>query len=192
MTADLEMTMQSGSSTCVHRRSSTAAYIRVLALAALGVLLGGCFISNEAKFPLATAAPVFGEGGRFLGYDRVDSGFKPGGTFTIKHNSDGGYQFVADNGDTLPISFHRISDGVYVGQNKDDQIKGYQYAIFRVTGAETLVIHPQCSEQDKAKLAEFGVVFNSDSECAIDRVSDPAGLFATLKLGEPASKFTRE
>ena len=172
------------------RRTSTR--IRVVAIFALGVLLGGCFISNEAKFPLATSAPLFGEGGRFVGYDRVEGGFKRGGTFTIKHGGDGSYQFIADNGDTLPISFHQVADGLYVGQNKDDQIKGYNYAIFRMTGAETLVFHPQCREQDKAKLVGFGVVFDGESECRIDRVTDLAGLFAALKLGEPVSKVMRE
>jgi hypothetical protein len=43
---------------------STHAFV----LAALSVTLGGCFYSSEMKFPLSSAAPALGEGGRYTLY----------------------------------------------------------------------------------------------------------------------------
>jgi Deacetylase PdaC len=50
---------------------------------------------------------------------------------------------------------------------------------------------PQCDGQDQAKLATFGVAVTRGFECSIDGVADPAGLFATLELGQPVSKMVR-
>jgi hypothetical protein len=61
-----------------------------------------------------------------------------------------------------------------------------------INGNEAHLYVPQCNDQDKAKLAGFGVAPLGRYECGIDRVADPAELFAGLNLREPASKMVRE
>jgi hypothetical protein len=54
---------------------------------------------------------------------------------------------------------------------------------------------PQRDQQDKAKLAALGVELRGglrSLECPIDRVVDPAALFAHLNLAEPAEKLVRQ
>ena len=38
-------------------------------VAALGFLLAGCFTSQTPKFPLASAVPLFGDGGRYIMFE---------------------------------------------------------------------------------------------------------------------------
>jgi hypothetical protein len=51
---------------------------------------------------------------------------------------------------------------------------------------------PQCDKQDPAVLSANGVVQRDKFECSIDKVTDPAKLFAALTAGEPTSKLVPE
>ncbi len=64
--------------------------------------------------------------------------------------------------------------------------------VFRFSGNEALLYAPQCSDQDRVKMELLGVEVNSQFECTIDHVTDPAGLFGKVDLGEPVSKMVRE
>ncbi len=162
--------------------------------ALLAPLLAGCFMSNAPKFPLAGAAAPFGAEARFGLYERgEDKIFTRQETVVVKRRSDGGYDFVNEKGEAVPISLHDIGNGRFVGQSKSEKDRvGYSYLVFRMNGPEVLVYLPDCGEQDKALLARFNVDVRSGDECAIDRIADPAGLFAAVELGEPNSKMMKE
>jgi hypothetical protein len=165
-----------------------------LLLAGLGVLLAGCFQSEQPRFPLASAAAPFGEGGRYVVYEWVAGDrFDRQEVFVITRRSDGGYDFGNEKGETLTMSLHALGGNLFVGQaspSKDQP--GYGYVVFRVTDSEALLYAPQCDKQDKAILDAAGVQMNGQYECVIDRVADPAALFRRLDLGDPASKLMRE
>jgi len=167
---------------------------RPIALTAT-LLLSGCFFSETPKFPAESGVAVFGDGGRYQGYERMDAdNYKKDEVMVVKRRPDGGYDFVNEKGEVQPISFHPIAGGNFVAQATAPE-KGkshYGYVIFRVAGNEAFVYIPDCQKQDKAQLEKLGVVFVGQYECTIDRVTDPAAFFASLKLGEPTSKIVRE
>src|SRR5262249_22074315 len=154
------------------RRLRASTCIRLLACAALGVLLGGCFYSTAPKFPLASGAPAFGEGGRYVMYsERIEGDrYRRSEQVVMTRRSDGGYQFMNDKGEGAAIYFHSIPGGLYVAQSWDESLTRYDYAVVRVTSTEALVFIPQCDQQDKAKLASLGVEVRG-LECPIDRVA---------------------
>jgi hypothetical protein len=165
-----------------------------LLLAVLGMLLAGCFQSEQPRFPLAAAAAPFGEGGRYVVYEWVAGDrFDRQEVFVITRRADGGYDFANEKGETLTMSLHALGGDLFVGQaspSKDQP--GYGYVVFRMTDSEALLYAPQCDKQDKAVLKAAGVQMNGEYECVIDRVADPAALFRQLDLGDPASKLIRE
>jgi hypothetical protein len=168
--------------------------LSVFAALAASFLLSGCFFSETPKFPVASAAAAFGDGGRFQGYDRTDDGgYKKAdeAIITVKRRGDGGYDFVNEKDEVQPISFHPIAGGNFVGQAIEDGKSRYAYVIFRIAGNEAFIYVPDCDRQDKAQLEKLGVTIGK-FECGIDRVADPAAFFASLTLGEPASKLVRE
>jgi hypothetical protein len=160
----------------------------------LAPLLSACFISAAPKFPLAGAAAPFGAEARFGLYERgEDKNFARQETLIVKRRPDGAYDFINEKKEAVPISLHDVGRGRFVGQSKADKDKpGYGYIVFTVNGPEVLVYLPDCAEQDKALLVRLGVEIRTGDECAIDRVADPAGLFAAAELGEPNSKMVRE
>jgi hypothetical protein len=163
-----------------------------LALAA-SLVLSGCFFSVTPKFPAASAVAVFGDGGRFQTYERTDGdNYKKDEVMVVKRLADGGYDFVNEKGEAQPISFHRISDGVFVGQAQEKGKSHYGYVVFRVAGNEAFVYLPACDKQDAAVIEKLGVSIRGQYECTIDRVTDPVAFFAALTLGDPASKLVRE
>jgi hypothetical protein len=166
----------------------------VVLAALLAPLLSACFMSEAPKFPLASAAAPFGAEARFGLYERgEDKIFARQETVVVKRRSDGGYDFVNDKGEAVPISLHDIGNGRFAGQSKSEKDRAdYSYLVFRMNGPEVLVYLPDCGEQDKALLARFNVDVRSGDECAIDRVADPAGLLAAVELGEPNSKLMKE
>jgi hypothetical protein len=174
--------------------SRSSALAASFAAVAACLLLSGCFSSETPKFPLASAAAPFGDGGRYQGYERTDGdNFKKDEIITVKRRTDGGYDFVNQKGEVQPISFHRVAGENFVGQASPETGKTrYAYVIFRVAGNEAFVYLPDCEKQDKAQMEKLGVVFVGRYECAIDRVADPAAFFASLTLGEPTSKLVRE
>ena len=171
---------------------SRAASLFLVAL--LPLLLSGCFISEEPKFPLAGAAAPFGEGGRYGVFERVDGNqYKRQEAFVVKRRADGAYDFINEKGEVLTISFHPLSDGQFIGQAKSDKDQpGYGYVVFRFSGNEALLYAPQCSDQDKVKMELLGVEVNGQFECVVDHVTDLAGLFDKVDIGEPVSKMVRE
>ncbi len=173
--------------------TTNASALRLLTVVALALLLSGCFISGEPKFPLAGAAAPFGEGGRYVVYEHLgDDRYKRQEVFVIKRQGDRSYEFANEKGETLAISLHALGDGLFVGQAKEKDKADYAYVVFRVAGSDAILFAPQCSDQDKDALTSLGVKRNDRFECAIDRVADPAGLFKRLDLGKPVSKLVRE
>jgi hypothetical protein len=171
----------------------TLRFVPVLAAAA-GLLLSGCFMSEQPKFPMATAVAAFGDGGRYQVYERLkEDTYGNVEMIEIRHRADGRYDFVNPKGEAQPISLHPLANGNFVGQaTSPEDGRGYGYVVFRTVGAETFIFVPQCSSQDKAKLDSLGVVAAGRYECRIDKVADPAAFFASLALGEPTSKMVRE
>ena len=171
--------------------------VRALLFTAMSVLLAGCFESEQPKFPLASAAAPFGEGGRYVVYERVaNDQFQRQEVFVIKRRPDRAYDFVNEKGEVIWISLHAIGGDLFAGQANSEQEKdkdkpAYAYVVFSVTGSEALLHVPQCDEQDNATLATFQVEIGR-FECMIDRVADPSGLFKRLELGKPVSKLMRE
>jgi hypothetical protein len=166
----------------------------LLVLTAIGVLLTGCFQSEQPKFPLANAAAPFGEGGRYVVYERVAGDrFERQEVFVITRRADHAYDFVNEKGETLTISLHALDSDRFVGQARPDKTQpGYGYVVFRITGNEVALYLPQCDKQDKSVLKAAGAEMNGEYECIVDRVSDPAALFTRLNLGDPTSKLMRE
>jgi hypothetical protein len=171
--------------------------VRALLFAAAGVLLAGCFESEQPKFPLASAVAPFGEGGRYVVYERVENDqYRRQEVFVIKRRPDRAYDFVNEKDEVVTISLHALGGDLFAGQasnekEKDKDKPAYAYVVFRVTGSEALLHVPQCDEQDKAMLATLEVEIGR-FECMIDRVADPSGLFKRLELGKPMSKLVRE
>jgi hypothetical protein len=163
-------------------------------LTAIGLLLAGCFQSNEPKFPLAGAAAPLEEGGRYAVYERgPDDRYQRQEVVVIKRRGDGAYDFIDEKDETQTVSFHALGGDLFVAQAKDDNDQpGYGYAVLRMAGGEAAVYVPQCDAQDKAALAASGVEVNGQQECILDRVGDAAGLFKRLALGDPVSKLVRE
>jgi hypothetical protein len=160
---------------------------------AMSLLLSGCFSAQVEKLPLASAVPAFDDGGSYELFERVDGDhYERQETFVVKRRGDGGYDFVSEKGDVQPIWFHPLTGEYYVGQAKAEKDrKGYVFTIFRILPDEAFFYMPQCDDQDKAKLASFGVELAGRFECLIDNVAEPIGLFAALKLGQPVSKMVR-
>jgi hypothetical protein len=165
----------------------------LLAVAALSILLSACLSSEQPKFPASSAVATFGTGGRYVVFEHVGGGkFQKQRMVTVKPMLDGSYEFVGGK-TVLPISFHDVGNGVIVGQAKPDEKKqGYGYLILTRNGKEMLLHLPQCDKQDAAVLSAHGVVHRDKFECSIDKVSDPAKLFAAIVPGDPTTKMVPE
>ena len=166
----------------------------LLLLTATCLLLAGCFQSEQAKFPLASAAAPLHDGGRYVVYERgPDNTYRRQEVLEIKHRGDGAYDFVNEKGETLTISFHALSGDLFVGQAKGENDQpGYGYTVVRIAGNEAVFYVPQCDDQDKPMLAAASVEVSGQLECIIDRVADAPALFKRLDPGAPVSKLLRE
>jgi hypothetical protein len=170
---------------------------RVLSLflaAAVPLFLSGCFISEQPKLSLATAAAPFGEGGRYGVFERGDGNqYRRQEAFVVKRRPNGAYDFTNEKGEAIEISFHPMGGDRFLSQAKAEKDQpGYGYAVFRFAGNEAFLYAPQCSDQDKAKMEALGVEVNGQFECVIEGVKDAIGLFGFVDLGEPVSKMVRE
>jgi len=164
----------------------------LLALAA-SFLVAGCFYSESPKFPIQTAVPALGEGGRFQTYQRVEGeNFRKDDVIVLRRRPDGAYALIEDKGETSATSFHPIAGGFHVGQAREKDKSRFEYVVVRVTGNEVFLFHPQCDEQDKVQMERLGVVFAGEYSCAIDSVANSNEFFAFLKLGESKTKLVRE
>jgi hypothetical protein len=168
--------------------------VSLLLVATMSLALTGCFTSDQPKFPLTTASSAFGDGGRYEVLEREKGdGYRHQEVFVVRHLDNGGYEFVNEKGEVLPISFHPLAEGVFIGQAKPEKDKpGYGYVVFKITRGEALVYAPQCDDQDKATLKAFNVTLKDKYSCVIDGVTDLRGLFSALNLGEPMSKMVRQ
>jgi hypothetical protein len=164
----------------------------VATLAAL--FLSGCFISEQPKLDLATAAAPFGEGGRYGVFERGEGDhYRRQETFVIKRRPDGAYDFTNEKGEAIVISFHPMGGDRFLSQAKAEKDQpGYGYAVLRVAGKEAFLYAPQCSDQDRPKVEALGVEINGQFECDIGRVKDVIGLFGFVDIGQPVSKLARE
>ena len=161
-----------------------------LALAA-SLLLAGCFASQQPMFPLSSAAPALGAGGRYATFEQVDGKDKAAGEVIVRPRSDGAYDFVNDKGATNPVSFHPIAGGLFVVQVKLEGESGYGYVMMQVNGDTGLIVPAECDRQDQEKMKALGVDIRGRFECRIDKVADPAKFFADLVTGAPISKMVK-
>lgn len=166
----------------------------VFLLAASGLLLAGCFQSEQPKFSLAGAAAPFGDGGRHVVYEWVAGDrFDRQEVFVIRRRPDRSYEFMNEKGQSAAMSLHALGGGLFVGQARPSKDRpGYGYVVFRMTDNEAVLYLPQCDKQDKTMLSTAGVEVSGRFECIIDRVADPTALFKQLELGNPVSKLVRE
>jgi hypothetical protein len=165
----------------------------LLVVAALSVLLSGCFTSENPKFPMSSTVAAFGDGGRYALFDHVGKGkFRKQRTVMVKKMPDGSYEIIGEK-KPVPISFHDIGGGITVAQAKSDDNKNpYGYLFLTRKGKELFLHLPQCDKQDPAVLEANGVVNRDKWECSIEKVSDPAKLFAALSPGEASMKLVAE
>jgi hypothetical protein len=173
----------------------------LLAAAELSILLSGCFTSQTPRFPMSSAVPALGDGGRYVMSNHVGKGkFKREQVLTVKRLPDGAYELIPDkldkSGKARPpqLSFHEVGNGVTIAQARgpEDNSHPYAYLFLIRKGKELLLDLPQCDKQDAAVLDANGVTFRDKWECSIDKVADPAKLFAALTPGEPDIKLAPE
>jgi len=163
-------------------------YAALIAVA-LGTLLSGCITSKDAKFPMSSAVALFGDGGKYKVFDRVDDKYIENDDAEIKKRADGSYDFVMQGNDPTAVTVHKVEGDLYVVQSKKRNADAYDYLLIRQAGAEFFTHAPDCNKQDKAKMA--GVEIKKD-ECRIDGVTDPVKFFAGLNKGEPTAKLVRQ
>lgn len=163
-------------------------YAALIAIA-LSALLSGCITSKDAKFPASSAVALFGDGGKYKVFDRVDDKYIENDDAEIKKRADGGYDFVMQGNDPTAVTVHKVDGDLYVVQSKKKNADAYDYLLVRQAGVEFFTHAPDCTKQDKAKMA--GVEIKKD-ECRIDGVADPAKFFAGLDKGEPTAKLVRQ
>jgi hypothetical protein len=155
--------------------------------AAIAVLLSGCITSKDAKFPASSAVALFGDGGKFKAYDKGEGDqYIENDDAEIKKRADGGYDFIMGGNDATAVTIHKVADDLYVVQSKKKNAEAYDYLLLRVAGKEYFTHAPDCSKQDKAKMA--GVEIKKD-ECRIDGVTDAPKFFAGLDRGEATGKL---
>jgi len=164
----------------------------VIAMLALGVLLGGCFASQQPLFEPGSAVPALGDGGRYATFEQVDGKDKQAEAITVKKRPDGAYDFINMQGASNAVSFHPIAGGLHVAQVKLDGDSGYGYVLFRISGNEALVVPAECDKQEQARMQALGVEIRGRYECRIDQITDAVAFFSSLKLSEPVSKMVRE
>jgi hypothetical protein len=166
------------------------AFLVIPFVAAIGVLLSGCMTSKEPKFPASSAVALFGDGGKFKAYDRGEGDqYIENDDAEILKRADGGYDFVLQGNDPNVVTIHKIDGDLYVVQSKKKHAAAYDYLLIRAAGNEYFTYAPDCSKQDKAKMA--GVEIKKD-ECHIDRVADPVKFLAGIDKGEPTAKLVRQ
>jgi hypothetical protein len=167
--------------------------LRLLVVAALGILVSACITSETPKFSLSSAVPALGSGGDYSLWEYAGGRYSSQGTLTARLRPDGLYEFLTDQ-EPIPISFHDLGNGLVVGQaniTKIDNARGtYGYMILTRKGADVFLHLLQCDAQPPDVLAAHRVDVRAEQNtCSIDGVIDPAKFFAALPAGEPTFKM---
>jgi hypothetical protein len=163
-------------------------FIRIALLLAASLTLSGCLTSTRPLFEPASGVALLGNGGRYQLYEATSSGYKRDEIVTIRRVANG-YRLINEKGHADPVTFHKLSDGRTIAQFQDDSGR-YGYAAIRVHGATVLSYTASCAKQDLGKLAALGVEERGE-ECVLDRVNDPAALFAAVKFEQKPAKLVR-
>lgn len=162
----------------------------VVALLAAAILLPGCITSKAPKFAASSAVALFGDGGKFKVYDRGEGDqYIENDDAEIRKRADGGYDFIMQGNDPTVVTIHQIDGDLHVVQSKKKNTDAYDYLLIRAAGKEFFTYAPDCSKQDKSKMA--GAEIKKD-ECRIDGVTDPVKFLAGLDRGDPTAKLVRQ
>lgn len=112
---------------------------RLVAIAA-AFALGGCLVSDEPLFDLATgsAAPI--APGRYEACSEPPDADEPECQFiSVKKRDDGAYEFLVEETDSIVVRFHAMGGADYAAQFADDDGDGYQY-YWAQTESDTLAL----------------------------------------------------
>ena len=157
----------------------------LLAVAALSVLLSACFSSESRNSPRRRRSrPSATAGAMSCSSMSATASSSKQRTLTVKQTLDGSLRIrwrEDDSADLVPRRRQRRHRRP--GQAGRNNKHAYGYLILTRKGKELLLHLPQCDKQDPAVLAANGVVHRDKCECSIDKVSDPAKLFAALDPG---------
>jgi hypothetical protein len=163
--------------------------LRLVALLALSLALGGCLVSKRPLFSEATAVtPV--AAGRYLAYEATDTGYKPDDPITIRRNGRG-YEMVGVKGNVTPATLHPLAGDRFVVQFLAEDRKTWGYTVVRINGDTIYSFAAICSQQNKAKLEPLGVELTREY-CWLDKVRDPKAVFALVKADQPLNKLERD
>jgi hypothetical protein len=155
--------------------------VPLLVVVALSTLASACITSEAPKFSPSSAVTALGNGGQYTLWEYAGGKYYPQGTLTAKLRPDGSYEFLTDK-EPILISFHDIGNGLVVGQAKIDDARGaYGYMILTREDSDVFLHLLQCDAQPPDLLAAHRVDVRAEANtCSIDRVIDPAKLFAAL------------
>jgi hypothetical protein len=160
---------------------------------ALGTLLSGCFASERPMFSPESAVRVLGDGGKYATFEQDQGKENPSDPLVVRLLAGNAYDFINEQGDGTPVTFHALPSGEHVAQVRLKGDAAYGYVLARVTGPKEVVIVPaECNKQDSAAMAALGVVQRNQFECRIDKVADPVAFFVGLKRSAPVSRMVRE
>jgi hypothetical protein len=182
-------------------RRRSAAWIAIFALS---VGLGGCLTSKQPLFAQDTAVAAFGDGGRYVAYERTGARYKRDEQVQLRRVGSG-YDYVNEKGDVTAVTLHALGPRLFTIQAKSDD-GGYNYARLRMSGAIGFVEIADCDKQDVKKLASLGIVVQESElakaltgrdhakvhDCLLDGVNDIGKVFATLRFGAPTGKLAPE
>jgi hypothetical protein len=160
--------------------------VAVAAVMALSATLGGCLTSTQPLFAESTAVAAFGDGGRYVAYEKADGRYKRDENIELRR-TDHGYDYVNEKGSVMPVTFHPLGNGLFVVQAKTES-GGYGYARVRIRGTTGFVQVPECDKQDMKKLAPLGVEAHQH-DCSLDRVHDAGKLFSIVDFGRTTGKL---
>ena len=160
--------------------------LSLLAAVALGLLLQACIKSEAPKFPLSSAVPALGDGGRYEVFERSSHVYSRLSSMEMRRRPDGAYDFVTEK-DPIPMSFHDIGNGRFVVQATVDDPPGYGYGVMMREGSAILLYTTGCDLRDPAILESHGV---DPDTCSIDNVKDPIQFFNVIfSADEPTFKL---
>jgi hypothetical protein len=171
---------------------------------ALASGLGGCLTSQRPLFAPDSAVAAFGDGGRYVAYQRIGARYKRDESVQLR-NVGNGYDYVNEKGAVTPVTLHPLGGRLFAIQARDEN-GGYDYARLRVRGVEAFVEIADCDKQNAKVLAKLGIVVRESAlaialtghdhvkehDCILDGVSNASNAFGTLHFGAPTGKLVRD